>query len=830
MKLSLAFFILFIYTLKHSSAQNAKDKNIDSLSFPTQNYFPHQFFDKWYLHYNVEQFIDNYYSYSIQQLETTGDYSQPNNYTFSILGGSYKWNSYNYDDFQMNDIFFPGASLHKPYLFDVNLDFDIKSSSLNFIPTNDNKNTAYIQWNDGTFGGRMFDSDDIIHTITGNGSAYERLLYPIENRRKVKENGLVYIHNILKTDKGEYYQNVYLNVGERTLSDLTYKGIANFYPENYLQFNINGNLPVQFKKLFDQNGYLISYNERDQLFSEYSYSMNETARLKDLNFSFYGKKTDAYTSGINISYKNIVHNVPDFSRNIIDQDGMSFDPWYEDGNELEISLSHKQKIKLNDNFSINLNFFDGIMFFDPLQQTSFNTVYSQTNDTNFQSLYYTQWQSSPFASALLNNRAAFTYFKKSNNNKFDFKASFGGTLDGFLITDKSFAKPSYELTVESNIQIFPWAKISLFAGKKQIPFDSEYIKFFSNNYMSGQTYSWHDLNNDQQFQPNEKGILFTTTGGEYHTMSSKLKQPYEVYLEAPIEVKVGKRNTFTLSGQYRQFADLWLMEYTQPATSIGYYKNVDVNIYDIYPAKYQQIFFLNNGEVNYKAVNDYPRYIKAGGGNFSWLTKNPFYAGASIDYQYQGDKIFIDASFTTFKVIGFAAMGNGVLANSPGVLSESMADPNSYINRLGRFDTDRSYIGRLLVSYNISKRLTVAFQFKYKDGEPISIFNTNTDVTTSGNDYTRQVAIWNSNLKGDDLFTGVTGNRSDCFYDFELRTKYTIYVNNKPLDLNLTIYNIFDLGFEASELTFPPFIYNGNRYVDDIQIPRGFMLSASYKF
>ena len=156
--------------------------------------------------------------------------------------------------------------------------------------------------------------------------------------------------------------------------------------------------------------------------------------------------------------------------------------------------------------------------------------------------------------------------------------------------------------------------------------------------------------------------------------------------------------------------------------------------------------------------------------------------------------------------------------------------PNSYINRLGRLDADRSYIGRLLISYTINKRLTIAFQYKYRDGEPMSIFNTSTFKTVSGNDYTNQVAIWNSNFKGDDLFTGISGNRSDCFYNTELRFKYTIFIHKKPIDLNLTIYNLLDLGFEASELTFPPFILNGNRYVDDIQIPRGFMLSANYKF
>ncbi len=830
MKLTTAILFIILFTIKLSFAGNEVPIPKDTSSYPTQNTFNHQFFDKWYLHYNVEQFIDNYYSFSIQQLETTGDYSQPNNYTFSILGESYKWNKYYYDDFRMNDMFFPGASLHKPYLFNVDMDFDIEKASLNFIPAFDNKKSVYLQYNNGNMGDRINDADDIINALAGHGSPYQRLLYPINYRRRVQGNGLFYFHNILKTEKGDLYQNIYLNIGERMLTNLTYKGIANYYPENYLQFNINGNLPVLFKKLFDQNSYLISYNERDQMFNEYAYSMNETAKLKELNLSLYGKKKNEYTTGFNFSYKNIQHNVPDFSRNIMDVDGMSFDPWYVDGNVLELAFSHKQKKKLDDHFSFDVNLYDGLMYFNPLQQNSFNTTYSQTSDTNYQSLYYTQWQSTAFWSALLDNSGGISYYHTSDNKKVNFKAYIGATLDGFMVTSKSFVKPSYEASIDLNIHLFPMLDVAFNIGKKQLPFDAEYIKFFSNNYMSGQTYSWHDLNNDKQFQANEKGVLFTTTGGQYHEMSSRLRQPYEVYFDTHFDIKIDKRNVFIISGQYRQFFDLWLMEYTKPASQLGYYKSVDINIYDMYPAQYDQIYFLNNGQVNYKAMNDYPRYLKAGGGNFDWLTKNPFYAGFTLDYQYRGEKLFIDASFTTFKVIGFAAMGNGVLANSPGVLSESMANPNSYLNRLGRFDTDRSYIGRLLISYIISKRLTMAFQFKYKDGEPMSIFNTNTDITSSGGDYTKQVAIWNSNFKGDNLFTGVSGNRTDCFYNFELRTKYTFFINKKPLDLNFTVYNILDLGFQSSELTFPPFIHNGNRYADDIQIPRGFMLSASYKF
>jgi hypothetical protein len=62
-----------------------------------------------------------------------------------------------------------------------------------------------------------------------------------------------------------------------------------------------------------------------------------------------------------------------------------------------------------------------------------------------------------------------------------------------------------------------------------------------------------------------------------------------------------------------------------------------------------------------------------------------------------------------------------------------------------------------------------------------------------------------------------------------LRCKYTFFIKDKSLDINFSLYNLFDLGFQLAEYTFPPQTDNGKRWVLETQIPRGFMLSASLK-
>jgi hypothetical protein len=284
---------------------------------------------------------------------------------------------------------------------------------------------------------------------------------------------------------------------------------------------------------------------------------------------------------------------------------------------------------------------------------------------------------------------------------------------------------------------------------------------------------------------------------------------------------------FTITGQYRQFRDLWGITYDKPTESYGYYTlHENVSIYTTNPV-YQSIYFLNNGEVNYTAVNNYTAFMKAGTNNASDLFNNPFYAGVNLKYEYQGRKLYLSASLTAYMLVGFGSMGNGVLHNNVSVLSESMANPNSYLYYVGRLDADRSYIGRLLISYNINKHLTMAFQYKYKDGQSFNSFGVKNNTDFSEN---TQIAIWNNNVKGDNPFTGETSRREDCFYNTELRTKYTFFFKDKALDINLSIYNLFDIGFQLAEATFQPLTNEGKRKAIDIQIPRGFLLSAALRF
>ncbi|MFZ4414132.1 MAG: hypothetical protein ACOYOV_13700 [Bacteroidales bacterium] len=821
-KLSIFITCLFVVIQPKLYAQE-----LDSLTYPSKTFYGEKFFDKFYLHTNFEHFLDNYHDFSIQQIETAGDFSQPAPYTFSIMGGSYKWNQFYFNDFKINDPYFPGSAMHKPFLFDNNVDIDFINSSVNFLPAS-TEQKAIIQWNNGKLGDRLWNADYLINTITGHVSPYQRLYgTPIEYRKRVEGNVLIMLHNIIENRHGNLYQSIYFNAGEHMLTTFDYKGINAYFPENYLQLHISGNLHPISSKLFDYNGYIFSYQERDHLFSEYFYGQNETAKMKSFDLSLYGKKYEKYSSGLNISFKNIEHNTPNFSRNFVDIDGEGLEPWYADENITAFSYYHKQDIKLNDLFSFKAELYDGLQFYNPRQQSSYNTTYFQSTDTNYRSLYYTEWQYNSFVATLLQNTANIELHHANSSNTMAIKADLGISLDGFSVKSNTFIKPNWQFTLDMEVKLSSFAAISIFMGKKQLPFDADYLRFFSADYMNGKIYYWQDANGDKAFQPSEKAAFFTTTGGKYHHLSDELRQPYEIYMEIPIVLKAGKRSLFTLSGCYRQFRDLWGITYDKPASSYGYYSQPEnVSIYSSEPV-YRQIFFLNNTEVNYVAVNNYASLIKAAAPNSTFLTENPHYEGWTFKYEYRGRKLYLSASITAYHLVGFGSMGNGVIHNNLGVLSETMANPNSYIYFLGRLDGDRSYIGRFLVSYAINRHLTMAFQYKYKDGQVLNSFGVKNITDNIGN---TQIAIWNNNVKGDNFYSGETSRREDCFYNTELRCKYSLYFDKKILDINLSIYNLFDLGFQLAEDNFAPATNEGHRKVIDTQTPRGFILSAALKF
>ena len=106
------------------------------------------------------------------------------------------------------------------------------------------------------------------------------------------------------------------------------------------------------------------------------------------------------------------------------------------------------------------------------------------------------------------------------------------------------------------------------------------------------------------------------------------------------------------------------------------------------------------------------------------FAKDPFYAQFLIQLQGQkAERWFFSFSFLAHMGMGYTAFGNGPTANDIGIISESQAFPNSWINGYGRVDGDRAFVGKIFFGYYLSQRLFLSASIKYRDGNPFAFIN-----------------------------------------------------------------------------------------------------------
>jgi hypothetical protein len=767
---------------------------------------PARFFNNRYLHYNPEQYLEHHYDFALFQIETVGDFSLPDPYVFSFTGYSYLWNSYYYNGHCMDDLFFPGSPLHKVQLFNHGLVLNPAKATVEWITSDSENYRTGVQFNHGGLGGKAPFVDDLVHLF--HSTASERMLVPITQRRKIRNQGTAFAVYPLKGRSGNYDQHFFLTTGTRMLPGFSYDGPSDFYPEDYLLFHHGGALPKLSKNLFDQNGYLFSLLRRDHLFSEYYFGRSETAKLNSGAFSFFGNKKTLnyrYSAGINFSVKKAERNEPGFERNLLDYDGEGLEPWYPGQNFFEWSLHFDVSRKLARHLELQLEMFEGLGLFRPAEPGFENYLYYQSSSSDRVNLYILDWESNPFSAGLLRNNLMLRYQQHPESRKFNVDIQAGLSLHGLLAGGSPIVRSGFESHINLGYRFTGFFSAALSAGRKPVPFNFDQIRFLSDDYLSGNILFW-----------NENRDFYTTTGGSSHSLSESIRQPWIFYLDLPLLFEMGRKNHIRLTGQYRMFNDLWTVNYDQDAALYGHFTDIDG----------ENIFFPEPGEVKYVVDNHDKGWMQSSTGNAGFLFRQPFYAGSTLSFNRETEKLFFSASVTAYMVVGSGAMGNGVLHNNVGMLSETMASPNNQINSVGRLDSDRSYLGKLFVSWAVHPEFTLAFQFSYRDGQPISDFG----LSFSEADEGFLTAIWRKNLPGDNPFTGVTGAREDGFFNSVLRSRYMASVSdNYRIAFNLSVYNIYDFGTALSEFVFPP-IRESGRYVLEICIPRGLIFSCELMF
>lgn len=336
------------------------------------------------------------------------------------------------------------------------------------------------------------------------------------------------------------------------------------------------------------------------------------------------------------------------------------------------------------------------------------------------------------------------------------------------------------------------SELSFTASRYTHPLSSELLEFLDNEAHCGGWYSWADLNGDLEFDSSEVGSLLRRTGGLGHRLSDSFKPPTVDQIRLYLSLPMSTHWRFELRGTGKEIRDSWTVRY---AEEYGSWQEIDG----------QRIYLLNRPPeayllTNLEADRQKPQY---------W----------QLMFRFIGEKTekwFFSFSFMAHMGLGETPFGNGPGSNDYLAVSETSADPNSWINNYGRLDGDRAFVAKLAYAIFLTKRLSFGLSAKYRDGNPFAIL--------SARMIEDQLIMQHDTLKGEDQYGNKLGPREDYVSEVNLRFSYRIPIFGGLGSISLEWHNLIDVGYELSEYVFTHI----GRPPMELTIPRSIRLSFSW--
>ena len=573
---------------------------------------------------------------------------------------------------------------------------------------------------------------------------------------------------------------------------------------------------------------------RENLFAERYYGEEETAHLDSDALSLWGEISIGgikWIPGFSIARKNIKHNTPNFSRNIIDQDGSGFQPWYADATIVELTYNNHLEWATKLPWVSSSLFkadWDNSFVIHHSDKASSHAIYfehqsesdpSPTGYTN-QSLYVVEFENRPFGFYLGHLASEFAVEKKFFTHFLHLKLSGGLVLDTLFLKDRSKALLDLEYKVHTDFVKHKNIYFAFKLGQKSIPFGSELALFMSKDYLDGTYYFWNDTNANGISESREFSERLRTTGGRYHEYAERLRHPNFFYMDIPLDIKMGKYVAFNTTVSYKLFKHLFKVRFQDnPDRTIRVTTGGEGDLETETNAGGERVFVYEGGETRYVLGNEEDDVIDEAP---SFFFSRPFYAGVLWKLAANTKHVFFSASFKAYIVAGPNKYGNGFNENNLGTFSEEDANPNTDINSSGRLRQDKGYIGKLHLAFSPRvKDLWTSLSLKYRDGTPIAHYEYY--LHEDGNRH--QAAIWNQGVNGHNPFADVIGQREDSLWNLDWDVRYAWKGKRIGGFIYFQVYNLLDLGNELVEMTFR----DGRRALETEQ-PRGVRTGIQISF
>ena len=740
---------------------------------------------EWYQWGSLQHYLDNHSDVSVYQVETTGEWANPEPLIVSFNGNSYRWNKYYLNGFRVDSRSQAGDALYTPDLFTHSMAIDYNRGAMYWTTDSVRANQVRVAGQGGNVGGYSISAKWLQELQEGN-SAIKRLAddRPLKNRKHIVGAGEADLTFAIPARGEKYTQHVYATYGKRRQLQYDFTGIAGTYDADYYRVQLDGQLPVRSNKAFDGLYYIVRAGYRGDAYSEFGYNADEAAHQVRHSFSVYGKKDfgsqGVLTTGLTYALQRDQHRKLDFERNILDVDGEGFEPWYPDGHTHELNWAVDYRYGLTKWLQLHLDSYNSFLYFNPSQTNWTNKTFllGYNMDSPIELATY-QWQSKAFASGMLEN----TLSLEADYPVLPWmrlRGSLSATLDGILLRGKSVVTPLYEAKVDVHFEPTRWFRTDVIVANYRIPYTYEQIRFLSDDY------------------------LHNTNGGAYHRMRKGLWQPQYVAVDVPIIFTIKGRHEISILSSFKKYYNTWSVRMAEDG--------------------------------NYEVI----QAPKTGKG----LWDSPVFVSNVIKYAYNGRKVYVSFSWQSECLSGPSALGNGVQTEDINVLSESLAQPSMSwvatnigekddgIRSLGRLNQDRAYIARLQLGVNITKNWQLSLSGKFRDGTPFTQYRLKMSKDEAGQ---TQVIVYNGYSRGINVVDGNFGQRTDSFFNFDLRLKYRGAIKGVPFSVQALCYNIWDFATELNEYCF---YYDaasgsdttGKRTPLSLCTPRGLLLTVSVGF
>ena len=736
------------------------------------------FFRDWYQTTDLGHYLDNCNDHTIYESETTGQWNLGDQNVFSIEGNSFKHTKYHLNGMRIDSRTQVGSTLLYTGMDRSSLALDYHDGELYFTDDSIQYANLRLTGNMGNLGGIFPGTRELINLFHTSGEERTMDSRPIDMRNHVVGAGTMDATFAVPAHGRRYYQHAYVHYGQRMITDFDPSGICGMYPSEYYTAQLDGELPHNLRYYGVMNG-------RSDYGSEFNFNRQEQIRLRNYQAGlYYTHRFDnqgSLVAGLSYELANMHHDTLSFARNILDQDGEGFEPWRADGRLHSVNLSVQYDQPLLPWLRIHAEGYNSLLHFRPTTGTWTNEVYMQSiSDAAPTPLYTINWQSSAFTSGLLENevKAIGEWHVAKGLTLY---SHLGVSLDGVVLGNgRSIVSPNWLAQLAMDYQPVWWFRFGLSVSHHRMSYTWDDIRYLSADYMNGEMrYA------DQ--------TLYATTGGAYHTADRQLwlHQPSYAVIDMPIRFTMGRtrRHEIAILSTARKYYNQWFTAFAD---------GLDANM----TMAEDGTWYMQEGEKNYTVTTQPMDIMSSRPGG-----KTPYFLSNLVRYTYNGRKWFVQLSWQSYLMSGISALGNGVLSNNLGVLSETTANPNTFVALShgdlpypanGRLDQDRAYIARIQVTYNPCEYFSIGFNGKFKDGQAFVNYEAR-PTTVDGH---TQVAILPYCARGINLANNAFGKREDAFFNLELRAKGRWWVKDIPMSLEVMCYNIYDFGTALTEYTF----------------------------